>query len=108
MSRVFVVHEPLNKEMEPTKDLRPAEVYGELTHCVPSGPTPHDLNSLLPSLRKTLADFTADDFILPIGHPILIGWVTAIAANNTGGKVSLLYWKNGHYTCISANLGEPQ
>lgn len=107
MKRVFVVHETLDKASNPTKNLKPAQKYGELVHLVKPGLQPVNLSDALPHMKKMLVDFTADDFILPVGHPILIGWATAIAAERTGGKLSLLYWRGApvwDYTIISTDL----
>lgn len=93
-ARVFIVHETLNKNAGRTKNLKPAYKYGEVIHLVQAGLQPDDLSSVLPRMRQLLADFTAEDYIVPIGHPILIGWATAIAASKTGGKAKLLYWNN--------------
>ena len=104
MPRVFVVHETLDREAGRTKNLRPAEKYGELVHCVKAGQQPDDLRGVLGRMREILETFTEDDFILPIGHPILIGWATALAAKKTLGKVKMLCWKNRDYVVVAADL----
>lgn len=102
--RVFVVHEPIDRNAGRTKNIQPAEKFGTLIHLVQAGPTPHNLMGVLPRMYDLLKDFTANDFILPIGHPILIGWACALASHQSGGFLSMLYWKQGEYTAVSADL----
>lgn len=97
MSRVFIVHETLTRQGGRTKNLQPARQFGEFIHLVNPGPQPEDLASVLPQIKYRLMEFTPDDYLIPIGHPILIGWATAIAADNTGGSVKLLYWNNNKH-----------
>lgn len=105
MSRVFVVHEPLNKDAGRTKDLSGARPFGELVYLVSAGKPPNDLSGLLPRMKSLLADYRAEDFILPIGHPVLIGWAAALASHRTNGKIKFLYWVgNGNYDVIAVNL----
>src|SRR4051812_20162587 len=104
MSRVFIVHETLDKNFGRTKNLKPAHKFGTVVHLVQAGPQPDDLTGVIPRMKELLKDFCHDDFIVPIGHPILIGWATAIAAAKTGGKVNLLYWENHEYRPMPADL----
>lgn len=102
--RVFVVHETLDRNFGRTKNLKPAHRFGEVIHLVQAGLQPDDLSGVLPRMKELLKDFNVADFIVPIGHPILIGWATAIAAARTGGKVTLLHWENHDYRPTPADL----
>lgn len=98
MSRVFVVHEPvrLNHDtgvVERTHDLSPAAEYGELVFLM-QGRSPLTPQPVIYSLKQKLYGFNDDDYLLPIGHPALIGWATTIAASYNRGHVRMLIWES--------------
>lgn len=94
---VYVVQErkrfnSITKELEPVVNLTPAAKYGDLVelfdnrqHALLTGPT-------VKTLKNKLRGFDDDDYILPIGDPILIAMATSIAAWNNMGKVKMLHW----------------
>lgn len=97
MPRVYVINEPLRRnhdtgELERTIDLSPATAFGELSFLLHSGQLPQDPSPTVEVLRRKLADYTANDFLLPVGHPAMIGWATALAARASGGEVKMLCW----------------
>mgnify|MGYP000367302151 CR=1 FL=1 len=103
MPRVFVVCEPVTKQGgTPRMDLSPAMRYGELIVLLQ-----HTQSLLAPvptvrKLREKLADFCDDDYILPVGDPVLMSTVAMIAANANHGRVQFLKWDRiqGGYLCI--------
>lgn len=123
MSIVYVTHEPLRRDKDTHEfsrmvDLSPAREFGEIVTILPAGKPPYDIISTLPAIRTKLRGFTREDFILPLGHPILIGWCVAIASAVTGGHVRILYWRSegrapagqkqrGHYEPVAATLWSP-
>lgn len=94
---VYVVQERkkmnhVTGEFEPVVNIMPAAEYGTLVELFP-----HNQHALLVapvtnSLKATLRNFSDEDYILPIGNPVLIGIATAVAARNNMGKVKLLHW----------------
>lgn len=85
-STVFAVCEP------PTMDLTPAAEYGQievlLTHS-------QSLLAPVPTIRKLkdkLRNFSDNDFLLPVGDPVLMSTVAMIAGEANNGRVSFLKW----------------
>lgn len=97
MSRVFIPHEVLQRNpesgnFERKMDLSTAAQYGELTYLLEPGRPPNDPALYLPTLRAGLATFTPDDLLLPIGHPAVVAYCSALAARASGGHLRLLVW----------------
>ena len=97
MGTVYVVqqHTKYNEEdgsLTPKFDLSPAKSYGQLVYLL----SPHTRlgrpAECIKELQEKLSNFSDDDHLLLIGNPCFIGWATAVAARNNGGKVSLLQW----------------
>lgn len=97
--RVFVVSEPLRYDAGRgqwvrSMNLNPAAAYGELIFLMPAGNEgPSDPAACVAMLQHGLKPFTADDFLLPVGHPLYICWAAAIAAQLAGGRLNLLHWQ---------------
>ena len=118
--RVYVVHAPLRYDGRTASwvhkvDLSPAEEFGQLVHMLPpqSGSNVGiDMAQCVADLRASLEAFTAEDYLLPVGHPVLIGAATAIAARRTGGTVRLLEWNrdtvDGYYRPVLLRLWEAE
>lgn len=111
MNRVFVSHEPMKMEHSkavPRYDLNPAKSYGELISLLEwTEPRRYSWKELIPIMRGRIADFSDDDYILPVGHTIAIGLAIALAAEANLGKVRVLDWdrKYHEYAVISLDLG---
>lgn len=93
-------------EYVPAHDLSPALEYGELVYLLTPTAAPWRPDLVIPELRKGLADFRNDDFLLLNGNPILIGWATAVAADINDGFVQLLQWhgREQKYIPISSQV----
>lgn len=107
--RVFVVNEPLKMEggeWVRVLNLRPARDHGELVFLLPAGQLPEDPAPTLKMLKRGLADFTKEDYLLLVGDPRAIAWAGAMAAKNTGGELKLLHWQRDHrrYDPVCANI----
>lgn len=95
MAKVYVVCEPTQDVAGVPKksvDLTPAMLFGDLEVLLP-----HSQSMLAPvptvrSLNTKLDDFTDEDFILPIGDPVLISTVAMVAASKNSGRVKFLKW----------------
>lgn len=93
MSKVYFVNMPVRGYGQPHFNISSAEPYGEFVFVMPEGNhISDDPEVSLKIMRPKLARFTADDYLVLIGHPTLIGWATALAARATGGKVKMLQW----------------
>jgi hypothetical protein len=96
MSRVFVVQRPAyfdrdRKGWVNKYDLTPAAVHGELVFLLRPGNIFRDrLDSAIERLEEVLADFSAEDFLLPTGDPVGIAAASHIAARNSGGILKVL------------------
>lgn len=96
MSRVFVVQEPLKKDVagnwEKAMDLTPAVVFGDLEFLLKPGNMMLSTDPTVELLKEKLKDFNDDDFILPVGDPIAIAIVASLAAKCNEGRFKLLKW----------------
>jgi hypothetical protein len=43
-------------------------------------------------LRERLEEFSDDDYILPVGDPVLMSTVSMVAAEMNNGRVAFLKW----------------
>ncbi len=99
MGHVYVVqhhlrYDPERGELVPRYDLTPAERWGKLRFILDSKTTLHRPEVIIAKMNLILAGFTDDDYLLPIGNPVLIGWAMALAAAHNGGKVAVLVWSS--------------
>jgi len=114
--RVFVVNEPMRWDgqrrcMVRARDITPAYEFGELIFLTPGGDPPINPQESIDQMTSNLSkfNFTEDDYLLPIGHPLLIAWAAAIAARMAGGKLKLLHWQSRTctYAAVDAELYQP-
>lgn len=90
----------------PKFDLSPAEQYGKLVYLLSPTASPFHPGPVIEELAAKLEGYRDGDHLLLVGNPILIGWVTALAADANDGRVSTLQWsgKDRRYLAVSANL----
>ncbi len=96
--RVFVVQKQIIWDGDgyvPKFDMSTAEPYGDLVYLL--GPKDNERNPLpvIQRLHQQLRSYSADDYLLLVGNPALIGWTTAIAGMYNKGIVRQLLW-SGH------------
>lgn len=92
---VYVVCEPTHViagVQRPSMDITPAAVFGELVVLMPTSQSMLAPVPTVRTLKEKLRNFTDEDFILPVGDPVLIATVAMIAAEQNGGKVKFLKW----------------
>lgn len=113
MPNVFVVQIPhrLNRatgSLEPMVDLSDAERFGRLHYLVGPNAKPFD-PSVAEQIDRGLQNFQPGDFLLLVGHPILMGIATAYAADAVG-TVNFLSWspRDQRYTPVSVNVFDNQ
>lgn len=112
MSIVYVVTEPLRRDRDTGElvkvfDPSQAKDFGEVRVLLSSDVKPWvNTGGIAQQLHAGLKTYTAEDYLLLIGNPSLIGMAAAIAASYSGGVLSLLQW-NGYrqcYTKVTADL----
>ncbi len=107
---VYVIQEiPGTREGRPKINIMGAADYGTLKFLLPElsqiifSPGP-----LIFKLRKSLKDFTSEDYLLLTGDPAIIGVACSIVSDITNGKYKLLKWdkQERKYYPITINLYE--
>ena len=107
---VYVIQEiPGTRDGKPKINIMGASKYGEFKFLLPElsqiifSPGP-----LIFKLRKSLKDFTAEDYLLLTGDPAIIGVACSIVSDITNGKYNLLKWdkQEKQYYPININLHE--
>jgi len=111
MSFVYVVqhhlrYDPTLGELVPRYDLKPAERWGRLRFVLDAKTTLQRPEVVIAKMDLVLSSFTDQDYLLPIGNPVLIGWAIAIAAANNEGRVKVLVWsgRDQCYTTAESRL----
>ena len=107
---VYVIQEiPGTQAGNPKINIMGASKYGEFKFLLPEfsqiifSPGP-----LIFKLRKSLKDFTREDYLLLTGDPAIIGVACSIVSDMTNGKYNLLKWdkQERQYYPIEINLYE--
>ena len=107
---VYVIQEvPGTKDGRPKINIMGASNYGNLKFLLPElsqiifSPGP-----LIYKLRKSLKNFSKDDYLLLTGDPAIIGVACSIVSDMTNGKYNLLKWdkQERQYYPIAINLYE--
>ena len=107
---VYVIQEIAGtKDGKPKINILGAAEYGTFKFLLPElsqmifSPGP-----LIFKLRKSLKDYTTDDFLLLTGDPAIIGVACSIVSDITSGKFNLLKWdkQERKYYPIHINLFE--
>ena len=107
---VYVIQEiPGTKEGRPKINILGAAEYGTFKFLLPElsqiifSPGP-----LIFKLRKSLKEFTTEDYLLLTGDPAIIGVACSIVSDMTNGKYKLLKWdkQERKYYPIEINLHE--
>ena len=109
-NKVYVIQEiPGTKDGRPKINIMGASEYGEFVFLLPElsqiifSPGP-----LIFKLRKSLKDFSEEDYLLLTGDPAIIGVACSIVSDMTNGKYNLLKWdkQERKYYPITINLYE--
>ena len=107
---VYVIQEiPGTQAGNPKINIMGAADYGNIKFLLPElsqiifSPGP-----LIFKLRKSLKDFTVEDYLLLTGDPAIIGVACSIVSDMTNGKYNLLKWdkQERKYYPIEINLYE--
>lgn len=111
MSRVYVTQEPTRYDRAasrfvPKHDLSPAAKFGELTFLLgPGNLRQRELEGSVQLVRRALAGCTPDDYFLPLGDPVAMALVAAVASE-TMATMRVLKWDKhaGEYACFEIRL----
>ena len=107
---VYVIQEiPGTQAGNPKINIMGASKYGEFKFLLPEfsqiifSPGP-----LIFKLRKSLKDFTTEDYLLLTGDPAIIGVACSIVSDITNGQYNLLKWdkQERKYYSIAIDLYE--
>jgi len=108
-SRVFIVCEPTrieNGQQIKSVDLSPAAKWGEIIIVLQTSQAMVAPSAMIKTINDVLHDFSDDDYIVPVGDPILMCVVASIAARNNNGRVRYLKWdrRNRDYMVIKTDI----
>lgn len=95
MSVVYVVTDPITYKdgvPAPLFDISPAREFGELKVLTEHNQSMSASVPMVRMLREKMKDFGDADYILPVGDPVIIGTVCAIAADLNAGYFQMLKW----------------
>lgn len=93
--KVFIVCEPTrlqNGERIATVNLTPAAAWGEIEILLQHNQSSMNPDATVELLKRKLNYFCDDDYLVPIGDPILMCICASIAADMNHGRVKLLKW----------------
>ena len=77
----------------PQLNLSPAKKFGELVVVLPVGNMTHDIDRTIRKIKTKLDPMGPQDYLLPIGDPLMIGLVMAVALRYaSGGPLKVLRW----------------
>lgn len=83
---VYVVQEPRGI------NLMPAEKFGELKVLLPPGNVAYSAGPTVARLKRGLATFTDEDYLLMVGDPAAIAIAGAVASMINHGRMRVLKW----------------
>lgn len=95
MNKVYIVCEPARRmmgEKVSSVDLTPAADWGETVILLQSNQAMLNSASTIATLHQKLRDFCDDDYLVPIGDPVLMCTAAMIAAYHNNGRVKMLKW----------------
>ena len=107
MPRVFCVTEPITYKdgvPVPAFDISPALKYGDINILTKHSQSMLTASTMVDYIRSRLQDFSDDDYILPVGDPVTIGCVTAIASEVNDGKFKMLKWDKRQRTYFVVDI----
>lgn len=95
MNKVYIVCEPTRRiagEQVGTFDLTPAAEWGDPVVLLQSNQTLINTAPTIQTLCQKLRTFNDDDYIVPIGDPVLMCMAAIVAAMFNEGRLKMLKW----------------
>lgn len=80
MPKVFVTQLPSRIEdgaWVPSVDISPAKEFGDLVFVLPPGLNHPTAETIMPQLHSKLFTFTPEDYLLPMGDPVVMAAAAA-------------------------------
>jgi len=101
MSKVYI----LQDNPHSAKNFLPAEEYGELVILFNHHISPTHISRCISELRDKLRGVTADDWLIPVGHPALILTAGHVWFDLTH-KMNVLVWdhQSNRYAPVRINV----
>lgn len=111
-NKVYIVCEPFERLANgtvPRVNLAPAADWGEPVVLLPYSQISLDATAAVAAMRQRMISFTDDDYLVPIGDPVLMCAAAALAAFLNNGRVKMLKWdrkrkSGGAYVPIQLTL----
>lgn len=109
MSKVYVTQEAGRKvegRWVPRVDLSPARQFGELVILHPAGNSFFVPTQTVRDMKEAMRAYTLEDYLIPMGDPVLMCAAACIAAQRTGGRLNVLKWDKftSSYTPIQIEI----
>lgn len=95
---VYTVCEPTHKVggvERVSMNLTPAGEYGDIEILMPQSQSMLAPVPTVRALKEKLRTFSDEDYILPVGDPVLISTVAMVAGEMNHGRVKFLKWDKG-------------
>lgn len=98
MSKVFVSQQTLRRseatgEMVQFPNLGPAENFGEVVFLLDwYEAMDMDATQMMWAMRRRLAEFSDEDYLLPLGSPCAMVFSAILASEANDGKIKILQW----------------
>lgn len=112
MSRVFIPQVPSRFDNKinswvPTVNLDPAKDFGELKIMLPPEASRLKIDDIVRLLKKAMADYNGDDYVLALGDPMIIAIASAIA-DRAVSPLRVLRWDkiSRSYQALEAQLDD--
>ena len=95
MSVVYCVTEPITYKdgiVVPLFDISPAREFGEIRILTEHNQSMTASVPMVRMIREKMKGFSDEDYILPVGDPVVIATVAAIASDLNHGYFQMLKW----------------
>lgn len=106
-AKVYIVCEPKRRiagEAVRSVDLTPAASWGEPIILLQNSQSSLDPSATIELLEERLAKFGEDDYLVPVGDPVLMCAAATIAAFRNSGRVKLLKWDRIQHVYIPIQM----
>lgn len=85
-------YDPASRLWVPAVEMRPAEKFGELVIMLPPNSARAGIAPCVDAMKELMKSFSAEDYLIGVGDPSLIGAASCIAVRHTGGLLRMLKW----------------
>ena len=110
MSRVFIPQVPSRFDSRlntwlPTVNVDHAKKFGDINIMLPPEASRLETPSIVAALKRMMADFGPDDYVVALGDPMIIA-IASVLAERAAGALRLLRWDRNtrEYIAIEVTL----